>query len=354
MSTFDSLVEEKLNFFKERKVRLPTLKEEMEAEADPDRKEALAEEISDIETGKSEVDYLLKVAPLLKQYTLNEPRHPAGRAEPMKGTLDSVVKTETLSHRREFFYRYMTEVEEDEAFYKQMSEEGLLPGQGESMATAMAEYVCEQCSGTLVREKDFRTCVSCGTCFPIWESGEEGLTYEQRINEVVTVYTYRRSAHFSEWLSKLQGREMTSVPEPVLEAVKSELKKARILDSSDIDHKTIKFYLKKLKLSKFYEHVPQITQVLTGKKPPTFTTDLETKLRQMFDEIQAPFDKVRPSGRSNFLSYGYCLYKMCELLGEDEYLPFLPLLKSFSKLHQQDLIWKDICAILKWEFIPSV
>ena len=58
--------------------------------------------------------------------------------------------------------------------------------------------------------------------------------------------------------------------------------------------------------------------------------------------------------RKNFLSYSYVLFKFCELLGEDEYLQYFPLLKSKEKLYQQDLIWKKICTDLLWEFIPTV
>jgi hypothetical protein len=36
----------------------------------------------------------------------------------------------------------------------------------------------------------------------------------------------------------------------------------------------------------------------------------------MFAEIQTPFAKHCPANRKNFLSYGYTLYKFCELLGE--------------------------------------
>jgi hypothetical protein len=46
--------------------------------------------------------------------------------------------------------------------------------------------------------------------------------------------------------------------------------------------------------------------------------------------------------------------QFCELLGEDQYLPHFPLLKSAQKLYEQDKIWRCICGELRWEFIPSV
>lgn len=49
---------------------------------------------------------------------------------------------------------------------------------------------------------------------------------------------------------------------------------------------------------------------------PKLPAALEARLKQMFAEIQAPFAKHCPPNRKNFLSYGFTLYKMCELLGE--------------------------------------
>lgn len=74
----------------------------------------------------------------------------------------------------------------------------------------------------------------------------------------------------------------------------------------------------------------------------------------MFRDVQEPFNIHCPESRKNFLSYSYVLYKFCELLGEDDFLPCFPLLKSKEKLYQQDVIWKKICNELKWEFISTV
>jgi hypothetical protein len=73
----------------------------------------------------------------------------------------------------------------------------------------------------------------------------------------------------------------------------------------------------------------------------------------MFGQIQKPFEKHCPENRKNFLSYSYVLYKFCELLGEDEYLPCFPLLKSKEKLYKHDIIWKEITADLGWQWIGT-
>ena len=79
----------------------------------------------------------------------------------------------------------------------------------------------------------------------------------------------------------------------------------------------------------------------------------EDKLRHMFREIQPSFKKHMPKGRRNFLSYAYVLYKFCELLEMDEFLPCFTRLKNREKLIMQDKTWQKICGEMGWQFIKS-
>jgi hypothetical protein len=75
----------------------------------------------------------------------------------------------------------------------------------------------------------------------------------------------------------------------------------------------------------------------------------------MFEAMQHPFQKVaKKSQRKNMLSYSYVMRKCCQLIGVDDLLPYLPLLKSRTKVEQLDNMWREICNDLGWEFIPSV
>ena len=197
-------------------------------------------------------------------------------------------------------------------------------------------------------------CDSCGAIIACLISEELTYKEEQETSEKVVNYSYKRENHFNEWLSQFQAQELTNIPDEVIEQLRSELKKIKIKKLEDITHAKIRGLLKKLKLNKYYEHVPYITNILNGIKPPNMSQELEECLRMMFKDIQKPFDTHCPVERKNFLSYSYVLYKFCELLSEDEYLQYFPLLKSKEKLYQQDVIWKMICQDLKWEFIPTV
>ena len=158
----------------------------------------------------------------------------------------------------------------------------------------------------------------------------------------------------NEWLSQVQGKELTDIAPEVFDLILLEIKKDRIKNMLNVTPKKVRHYLKKLGLNKYYEHTAHIICRLNGKQPPSIPSEIEDKLRRMFREIQEPFMEVCPKNRKNFLSYSYVFHKFVELLGFDEYKELFPLLKSREKLHQQDLIWKDICKIIGWMFIKSI
>jgi superfamily II RNA helicase len=220
----------------------------------------------------------------------------------------------------------------------------------------MHEKPCPKCGTMYGRIFDESAseeiCRKCGAVEYIL-SEEVGFKEEQEIEKHI-VYSYKRENHFNEWISQFQAKESTHVPEDVIAKLRTEFRKQKVKDLNEITHEKVKTLLKKLNYAKYYEHVPYIASIVSGITPPTMPQELEDKLRIMFHAIQAPFEKHKPINRKNFLSYSFVLYKMCEILSEDQYLPCFPLLKSREKLYIQDQIWEKICNELKWEFIRTV
>lgn len=194
-------------------------------------------------------------------------------------------------------------------------------------------------------------CTDCAGCSPSL-SGDLDYNDEKTMDKI-TVYSYKRENHFNEWINQFQAKENTTLPQSLVNDVKEDLAKQK-LKTVDITHKKVKESLRKLGYNKYYEHIPYITTLLNGTKPPVMSPELEEKLRNMFHAIQGPFDKFCPDERTNFLSYSYILYKFCELLGHDEYLDFFPLLKSREKLYKHDQIWRKITDELRWQWIPTI
>ncbi len=213
--------------------------------------------------------------------------------------------------------------------------------------------ICKFCfKGELVPVEDegILVCNACSRSIPYLIENEKP-SYKEPPKEVC-FYAYKRINHFKEILAQFQGKETTQIPPDVIENIKLQIKKERI-ELEQITNAKTKEILKKLGYNKYYEHIPFIKDKL-GIKPPIMSQELEETLCNLFIELQAPYSKFCPDDRVNFLNYYYTAYKLCELLGEDKYLPLFPLLKDREKRIEQDEIWKKICEELDWEFIPTI
>ena len=213
--------------------------------------------------------------------------------------------------------------------------------------------ICKTChKGELIplEEEGIMVCNTCSRSIPYLIENEKP-SYKEPPKEVC-FYAYKRINHFKEILAQFQGKETTQIPHEVIENIKLQIKKERI-DLAQISNLKTKEILKKLGYNKYYEHIPFIKDKL-GIKPPIMSPELEETLCNLFIELQAPYSKYCPDDRVNFLNYYYTAYKLCELLGEEKYLPLFPLLKDREKRIEQDDIWKKICEELDWEFIPTI
>ena len=214
--------------------------------------------------------------------------------------------------------------------------------------------LCEKCNEEriIIKDEGYIVCNKCGHVTNIYlESNKPSF---KNPPPEISYFAYKRINHFNEILAQFQGKESTEIPQEVYDKLIIEIKKERIKNMARLNDKKIKEYLKKLKLNKYYEHIPHIINRLCGLPPPVLSPEIEEKLRLMFKEIQIPFREVCPSNRKNFLSYYYVLHKFVELLDITALKSSFPLLKSREKLHEQDKIWKKICNILKWEFVRSI
>jgi len=292
---------------------------------DPENKKKYETEMS---------DYMIKCIPFIERHMSqsNETTH--------TDNVFNVKETVGLA-RKDIFTDYLVEVEK----------------QNITRSVEKTVETCQHCEYSniiLVVDTSDLICDGCGRVVAAYINQELTYREEQETSDKIVNYSYKRENHFNEWLSQFQAQETTTIPPEVMDQLRAELKKIKIKKLDEITHAKIRGLLKKLRLNKYYEHVPYITNILNGIKPPNMPAELEECLRMMFKDIQKPFDDNCPTERKNFLSYSFVLYKFCELLGEDEYLQYFPLLKSKEKLYQQDVIWKKICSSLSWEFIPTV
>ena len=370
-TTIDAKHNTKVKYFKELKKSLPnkkkklanlekqyknltskSLKEFSDEEFDVKNKledeiEELKDEISNIELGEEEKNYYTSTGSILFDYydNTNQSKQKGQKNEKInpkgsKTVMDWLNKNNQVNtnSKQEICDNYLSLT--DPNFVKNIKNN--------------VEDYCLKCN---VEKKTHLAdgCMVCEKCgqvdYIVIDSDKP--SYKDPPKEI-SYFAYKRINHFNEWLAQFQAKETTEIPQDLYDQILIEIKKERIDNMGDLSPSKVREILKKLKKNKYYEHVPHIINKLNGLPPPIMSRDTEEELRRMFKEIQIPFAKFCPKDRKNFLSYSYVLHKFVQLLELDEFLECFILLKSREKLHQQDLIWKQICDYLKWEFIPSV
>lgn len=197
-------------------------------------------------------------------------------------------------------------------------------------------------------------CALCGTEIDVSFAPRHTSFKETKTTELVPEFPYKRINHFQEWLSQIQGKQNTEIVDKVFNALQGEFDKRDITDFKVLTPKFVKECLRKHGYTKYYEHAEYIIHHFNGLPPPVLTVETEETFRDMFREIQIPFARCKPPKRKNFLSYSYIFHQFAMLTGEDHLLSHFPLLKSRQKLKKQDDIWRDMCKMLRWEFIPTV
>jgi hypothetical protein len=316
---------------------------------------SLSTKICNINNNKNEYEYYLNTADILYKYynntnNSNKPNKANKVTDASKNTiLDFFGKQNKISNY----------VETKDLFNKANLLKEYLKNTDKNNYTVDNKQVlnhdyCNDCNAEkyLFQSEGKMICLKCGVIdYVVIDSNKP--SYKDPPPEI-SYFAYKRINHFNEWLAQFQAKESTEIPQIVFDKILLEIKKERIENMASLTNIKIREYLKKLKLNKYYEHVPHIINRLNGLPPPVMSPEVEEKLRIMFKEIQGPFLEVCPKERKNFLSYSYVLHKFVELLELDHYKSCFPLLKSREKLHQQDLIWKNICKKLNWHYIKSI
>lgn len=263
----------------------------------------------------------------------------------------TLVEAMVRSPPKESSKRKRVDSDDDEDEFEDKCE----PSGGAPAMDLDSEDYCSQCNIAmkLIPQRALMVCTQCGCVSSYIDSTTNSMAYGEEI-DFSQQYSYRRANHWKLAVAQLQAIENTEVKQDVLDKVLEELYARGITKPEDVTPKILREVLKKLKLRKCYDHIPQIYSRITGVPPIRFTPEIEEQLRLMFIAIQIPFSKVAPVARKNFLSYKYLLHKVAELCGFDEILPFLSLLKGKDKLMRQDAIYKGICQQLNWQYLPSI
>jgi hypothetical protein len=357
--TMASLHRKKMQDIDDEEAELPSLTTQYEAlqsgiaEADPIKYKELEIEMHDLlqkidKIKEERLSYLLKNGELLFKFTeCDKVRKNTIHTMQILKNKHDVLISDTSKDKHKYYWKFRSNIDPD---YVHAPENNI-----------NEENYCFDCKEfrVLYPDEAIMICEECGTKTTVVANPEKPSMKDPPAEN--KYYEYKRYTHFCDWLANMQGKESSRVPDEVINAVIREISREKMEDRVDeLTEPDIKRYLKKYSnnnYDRYYDHATQILFRITDIPPVQMTPEMEQNLKLMFLEVQEPFELFK-GDRRNFSSYSYIIYKFCQLLEYNEFLPKLKLHKDKIKLYEHDRIWKQICSHLGgeekgWKFIKS-
>lgn len=320
----------------------------------------------------------------------------AGRYEECRALMKlgiASVEAATVTRRMESLIAQLAQLKEgraravEDAATRQESEERAAKRPARSNA-ANCPGKCE----SLIEDPDgcFWTCEDCGTIYDCYPScaptshlpkfGEAQCAVFRRTGG------YKPIVHFTEIIGRFQGAKSSSdAPDEIIERVRGYCRRYKT-DGSKVDPSMVRFFLRRMqqdennrhknakepkkdrlrRFTDYYKHAPEIASRISGVPPPYMTPMQEEKILSLFPLVVAAYKntprylmkRANRAGRKkpnpNNANYQYSFFKICQMLGYDEFLQYIPLPKSTENIDENDLLnWKYICKQYGWTFIPT-
>lgn len=271
-------------------------------------------------------------------------------------------------------------------------------------SVATTNTICQH-ETTVVDQKTRDTiCMHCGIVVDQERISltKDGCTYGN-VPEIVYVGVYKPPSHFQDTMNDYQPKHTISIPVFIINDIRKMCCRLSI-ETTALNGEVIKFVLNRLEkirkqhhktkntakiyeyfedaevrlrrkpefsmprisYTNYYKHASKIANIISQRTPPCITPMNEERILAAFVRVVKAYKKSpryirrqcdrdkRKKNTPNNMNYNYIFYKLCQLLGFDEFLPFIPLPKSNAIIDDNDLNgWKYVCAFNKWRFIKT-
>jgi hypothetical protein len=174
------------------------------------------------------------------------------------------------------------------------------------------------CQHDFVQTPEFYVCRHCFEISPIFVHA-----VDSPMTTVITSVPYTPITHFKARLYQLQGKQVIQIPDSILEHCKSCTTFQEVLE-----------ILKNIKKPKYYKHLFKICSLLE-LPVPFLTYEEEEQALMVFKQ------KIPLKSNNNNIPYQFILYKIMQLIGRDDILPYLQISKNKTKLRKyNDIFFK--------------
>lgn len=197
---------------------------------------------------------------------------------------------------------------------------------------------------------------------------------------------YKPLNHFAEIVGYFQGTRKSSVPRDVLQRVREFCERYKY-EPREVTTQVVKWFLRRMqqdennrhaiaiatdpkdklkRYTDFYRCAMEIAHQISGVPPPYMSPMQEDRVLALSPLVLAAY-KTSPRYQRllhtrvdcvkkfpNNLNCSLVFYKICQLLGYDELLPYIPLPKSIDNIDDNDMeAWAHICEVNGWLYIPT-
>tara|TARA_Y100001938_G_C8092524_1_gene435939 strand:- start:290 stop:979 length:690 start_codon:yes stop_codon:yes gene_type:complete len=205
--------------------------------------------------------------------------------------------------------------------------------------------ICKNCNNDDIRYNgEFYICIGCGLC------QEHRIFYQTPcfIDNISFRCKYKRIKHFNKIIRSITGSMIATVPDDVIEIIK------KYQFDTIFELKSV---MKKLKLKKYYLSSYYIFKTIKNQNLIELDNNTIRIMINMFRRIDSCFIDLRETydeKRQNTFQYHYLIRKILRILGKEQHLRHLSLMKSKDKLIYSEKLFEMICKRLGYRFIPEV
>lgn len=271
----------------------------------------------------------------------------------------------------------------------QAIQDSICKEQGAAVKSELGEYCKQGCKNRIFDSASSADiCVDCGAIYDHrLDNNLSNFAYEDVHFDMPRRRGggYKPTNHFAEILAQFQGKRRSCAPPHVVEMVKSHCERYSI-PPHKITYVVVRSILKQkqqdaimtfkwskekpkdsfYKYTDYYKHSPEIAWRLSGIPPPYMTPSQQDRIIAQFPRVVAAYRtsprylsrKANRHGRKkeepNILNNFFILFKLCQLFGYDEFLPYIPLPKSLANIEDCDQFgWKHISKVNGYAYIPT-
>ncbi len=203
-------------------------------------------------------------------------------------------------------------------------------------------------------------CIECGHSFVLSGTVFEDEQFYYQEGQRTKHGSYEPTKHCRFWIERIQARESKTIPDIVINSIKSCIRHNNIKNIEDLTCEEIRKYLRHTKNTAYNEHVPLIRKIITGITPPQLTDEEIQLIILIFSKAIKIYEEFRPSDKTNVMYHPYFIYKIIEHILKDirmkkrrNAILSCIHLQSRETLIENDNIWEKMCHRFDITYVPT-